>query len=377
MKARKRHKDQSMTLGFGPKSFPGKSRWTFNWRSPLSKFLFCAAMLSVFVILCIMQSLGAHENADAYSNFFQSYAKPLLIPRPPGSKNSAEVVNFLDNTLSSMGYLVHRQTFLDRDPTGVEYSFTNVWTETNPKLPKLVFACHHDSKVIPEGSPKGESNFVGAVDSSIPCAILLQLAELVSSASEDECKGVAAAKKKFSFVFLFFDGEEAFYHWTDTDSLYGSRYFVSHINKSHPGFVQNIKMFTLLDLLGARELSFRQTIESKTDECYRSLSNIETKLRETNPKEQSMQNRMCHNRFEYHWGHKRYFTSHKMSGVSDDHLPFQEEGVPILHLISVPFPKVWHTMEDTEASLHHPTIENILIILIQFIDTHLISCVNK
>ena len=33
---------------------------------------------------------------------------------------------------------------------------------------RLVLACHHDSKKLP--------NFVGATDSAVPCAILLDLA---------------------------------------------------------------------------------------------------------------------------------------------------------------------------------------------------------
>ena len=30
--------------------------------------------------------------------------------------------------------------------------------------------------------------------------------------------------------------------------------------------------------------------------------------------------------------------------ISDDHLPFLDRGVPILHLIPSPFPSVWHTV---------------------------------
>lgn len=31
-------------------------------------------------------------------------------------------------------------------------------------------------------------------------------------------------------------------------------------------------------------------------------------------------------------------------GIGDDHLPFVEKGVPVVHIISVPFPNVWHTL---------------------------------
>ena len=30
--------------------------------------------------------------------------------------------------------------------------------------------------------------------------------------------------------------------------------------------------------------------------------------------------------------------------VEDDHLPFLHKGVPVLHMIPLPFPRVWHTL---------------------------------
>ena len=40
-----------------------------------------------------------------------------------------------------------------------------------------------------------------------------------------------------------------------------------------------------------------------------------------------------------------YFDSYmpsRYAGIEDDHIPFLQRGVPILHLISWPFPHVWH-----------------------------------
>ena len=39
------------------------------------------------------------------------------------------------------------------------------------------------------------------------------------------------------------------------------------------------------------------------------------------------------------------------AGVQDDHLPFLQRGVPIVHLIPVPFPAVWHTAADDASVL--------------------------
>jgi hypothetical protein len=39
-----------------------------------------------------------------------------------------------------------------------------------------------------------------------------------------------------------------------------------------------------------------------------------------------------------------WFNGHSWGGIEDDHLPFLAGGVPVLHLIPSPFPRVWHTM---------------------------------
>jgi hypothetical protein len=37
-------------------------------------------------------------------------------------------------------------------------------------------------------------------------------------------------------------------------------------------------------------------------------------------------------------------------------------GVPICHLIAVPFPSVWHTMGDNEDALHMDTVNDLALI---------------
>ena len=44
--------------------------------------------------------------------------------------------------------------------------------------------------------------------------------------------------------------------------------------------------------------------------------------------------------------------------VEDDHIPFMERGVNILHLIPSPFPPVWHQMSDDGEHLDGPVVED-------------------
>lgn len=46
-------------------------------------------------------------------------------------------------------------------------------------------------------------------------------------------------------------------------------------------------------------------------------------------------------------------------------------GVPILHLISAPFPSVWHTAGDDESALHYPTIDSLNKIMRVFVSEYL------
>ena len=55
------------------------------------------------------------------------------------------------------------------------------------------------------------------------------------------------------------------------------------------------------------------------------------------------------------------------AGLQDDHIPFLKKGVPILHLIPVPFPAVWHTDMDTVANTHKPSIAALASILRVFV----------
>lgn len=45
--------------------------------------------------------------------------------------------------------------------------------------------------------------------------------------------------------------------------------------------------------------------------------------------------------------------------------------VPVLHVISAPFPSVWHTKDDNEDALHYPTIDNLNKIFRIFVSEYL------
>ncbi|XP_054855278.1 glutaminyl-peptide cyclotransferase-like protein isoform X2 [Eublepharis macularius] len=167
---------------------------------------------------------------------------------------------------------------------------------------------------------------------------------------------------KVSLQLLFLDGEEAFGEWSDTDSLYGARHLAERMSKAslRPGVtqLQAMALFVLLDLLGADGLTIQNHF-SDTASWFERLVSIERRLHRLNLLASHPQEQL-------------YFSRHPIYGpVQDDHVPFLQRGVPVLHLIATPFPVFWHTMEDTEVNLHRPTVENLCKILAAFVAEYL------
>uniref|UniRef100_H2ZMW5 glutaminyl-peptide cyclotransferase n=1 Tax=Ciona savignyi TaxID=51511 RepID=H2ZMW5_CIOSA len=57
--------------------------------------------------------------------------------------------------------------------------------------------------------------------------------------------------------------------------------------------------------------------------------------------------------------------------IDDDHKYFAQAGVPILHLISYPFPSVWHTMGDNASVMNYQRTEVISRVIAAFVCEYL------
>ncbi|XP_004710444.1 glutaminyl-peptide cyclotransferase-like protein [Echinops telfairi] len=287
---------------------------------------------------------------------WDTYLRPLLVVRPPGSPGNLQVRKFLETTLQSLtaGWHVELDPFTASTPLGL-LDFGNVVATLDPRAARhLTLACHYDSKLFPPGS----APFVGATDSAVPCALLLELAralDLELSKAKEQAAPV-------SLQLLFLDGEEALKQWGPKDSLYGSRHLAQLMESAPhspgPTRIQAIELFVLLDLLGAPHPTFYSHFP-RTTRWFHRLRGIEKRLHRLNLLQSHPQELM-------------YFQPGEAPGsVEDDHVPFLRRGVPVLHLISTPFPSVWHTPADSEANLHPPTVHNLSRILAVFLAEYL------
>ncbi|KAB1273681.1 Glutaminyl-peptide cyclotransferase-like protein [Camelus dromedarius] len=265
-------------------------------------------------------------------------------------------LRFLEATLRTLtaGWHVELDPFTASTPLG-PLDFGNVVATLDPGAARhLTLACHYDSKLLPSGL----APFVGATDSAVPCALLLELAQ----ALDLELSRAKEQAAPVTLQLLFLDGEEALKEWGPKDSLYGSRH-LAQLMESAPhssGFtrIQAIELFMLLDLLGAPNPTFYSHFPRTSRWFYR-LRSIEKRLHRLNL-------------LQSHPWEVMYFQSGEPPGsVEDDHIPFLRRGVPVLHLISTPFPSVWHTSDDSEANLHPPTVHNLSRILAVFLAEYL------
>jgi glutaminyl-peptide cyclotransferase len=230
-----------------------------------------------------------------------------LGPRPPGSDAIEKARVYIDSQLSKLGWQVTRQSFTDDTPRG-KVAFVNLVArfrsaarETTP--PFFLLCSHYDTKAIET------FRFVGANDGGSSTGLLLELARVLAQHPK------LASKVEL----VFFDGEEAYENFSETDGLYGSRHFAGDLEKTKAA--KQFRGGILFDMVGDISL----TITLAPNSPSRIAQNIfdaadALKLR-------------------------NYFTYFDRD-ITDDHTPLNAVGIPTIDLIDFDF-AWWHTAEDT------------------------------
>lgn len=224
--------------------------------------------------------------------------------RAPGSPGMAKQQAYLRAKLK--GDDVEEDSFKAKTPAG-EFEITNIIAKYPGSTDDIiVIASHYDTNYPLK-------DYVGANDGASSSALLLELA--------NQFRG---KKRTGPAVWLvWFDGEEAFDKWSDTDSLYGSKHLAAKWQQS--GVLKKIKAFILADMIGDADLNIDHDANSTKwlgDLVYQAAINV---------------------------SRKAYFYARDIS-VEDDHLPFVRAGVPSVDLIDINYGynNVYHhTSEDT------------------------------
>ena len=270
------------------------------WR----KIVFIAASTAIEAQCASAESIWKEFSGE---NAF-THVKRLvnLGPRPASSAALEKSRAYITEQLKSFGWNVTRQTFSAKTPRGV-MTFANL-IATFPSSdrsvsPSFLLCSHYDTKTFDTIS------FVGANDGGSSTGLLIEMARVLGM------QPTKAAKTEL----VFFDGEEAFENFTETDGLYGSRHFADELGDS-----KQTKRFhggMLFDMVGDKSLTVMLPPESPADLASSLFAAADAlKVRE----------------------HFTYFDR----DITDDHTPPNTIGIPVIDIIDFDFP-AWHTAGDT------------------------------
>ena len=291
---------------------------------------------------------------------------PILIPRVPGTPGSTKVLaHFVEYFRTSLpDWAVSFQNSTSKTPVhgDREVPFVNFIATRDPpwsspgNVGRLTLVAHYDSLYKPDG-------FIGAIDSAAPCAMIMHAVQSIDHALTKKWNSMQADDFDVDFEdhlgiqVIFLDGEEAFLHWNDQDSIYGARSLAEEWEQtSNPAAsvyknpLDSIDLFVLLDLLGSAEYHNIPSWQHSSHWSYVHMANLEQKLRDVG-RFKTKSNQPWLNE-----GSKKetdLFSSYLMQ---DDHIPFVARGVECLHLIPSRFPSVWHTINDDGEHLDMDTV---------------------
>ncbi len=270
-----------------------------------------AFLSALAVAACVAPAAWARDFSGARA---MEYARKVVQfgPRPPASAAMRGLRAYILAQLKLDGCEVSEDSFTARTPGGPA-AMVNIIARFPGKSGRaVVFSGHYDTKRM------AGVRFVGADDGGSSTAFLLEMAEALRGAEHAD-----------DIYLVWFDGEEAFGQWSDTDSLYGSRHLAERWAADHT--LGRIKALILVDMIGDRDLDIMDE-ENSSPALRRLVWSTAARL-----------------------GYGKYFLD-TGGPVDDDHMPFVKMGVNAVDLID--FDKsYWHTPDDTIDKLSAHSFE--------------------
>ena len=238
-------------------------------------------------------------------------------PRPAGSAALEKTREFLLQELRSYpGLKVSVDEFKPVTPRG-RIVMKNLIAELPGQTPAtIIIGSHYDTKEFKRFT------FVGANDGGSSTGALLEIARVLA----------AAGPRKYTYQFVFFDGEEAFCEeWGECldgkDHTYGSQYMADRLKAEKR--TSQVKAMILLDMVGDKDLTIPRE-ESSSQWLVEAIWGTASEI-----------------------GYGKEFPSRSFMIGDDDHMPFLRNGIPAVDVIDFEYGhgngdhSYWHTAEDT------------------------------
>ena len=267
-----------------------------------------------FLLVFLVSLAGAERTRGSQPRVWEEFSgeKALahvqrlvdLGPRPAGSEAIEKSRDYIENQLRLSGWEVTRQAFTDDTPRG-KVRFVNLiarFPAQRNNARSFLLCSHYDTKTF------DSFRFVGANDAGSSTGLLLELGRVLGQHPD------LAGKIEL----VFFDGEEAYEHFSEKDGLFGSRYFARQLGSSG---AKQFRGGILFDMVGDRSLTITFPPDSPAEMARDLFASAEAlKLR-------------------------NYFT-YLGRELIDDHTPLNAIGIPTIDVIDFDFPW-WHTADDT------------------------------
>ena len=248
-------------------------------------------------------------------------------PRPAGSRSLEDSRGYIMAQLSEAGWEVERQAFTAETTRG-RIEFVNLIArhkslDKSRAQPSWLLASHYDTKLL-DGI-----HFVGANDAGSSTGLLLEFARVIGSSA-----GLAAKVQ-----LVFFDGEEAFETFSDTDGLYGSRYFAKQLASLDR--TKDFRGAIVFDMVGDKSLRITLPPDSPVELARGIFASADAlKLR-------------------------NYFTYFDRQ-ITDDHTPLNAVGIPTIDIIDFDFVQ-WHTAGDNIESISAESLRIVGTVALHFL----------
>lgn len=258
------------------------------------------------------EALDLWKHFDGQRAFAHVERQVALGPRPPGTEAHRQLQAYLVDELKKLGLRVQEHKFTADTPRGkVEFNNIIAWLDAGADI--LLLGSHYDTKWY------DEFVFVGANDAGSSTGALLEAARVLS-----ENRGAL----RDTVAMVFFDGEECFVRYSETDGFYGSRQLIRDWKRD--GTLRRIKAMVHMDMVGDKDLTMTLSLD---DDQHLATAALD-----------AAQELGVRHKFKLMGG---------AGLIHDDHTLFKAEGIPAVNLMDFEYGSrpglndYWHTPNDT------------------------------
>lgn len=311
--------------------------------------------LSLFLLIAMVLTIGTAaiaqdggEDAPTIPPFFdgeRAYTHLESVmqfgPHPTGSEEIVLVGDLIIEHLEATGWEVVTQEFV-HDAVGVPFPVRNIIAKRG-EGPITMLASHYDSRLWADNDPdphKRQNLIPGANDGGSSTSVLMEYADMLNQYYDFNEQ----------VWLVFFDAEDngRIPGW---DWIIGSRYMAENLNEL--GVTpEDFRLMILFDMVG----------EMDADDFEAPGIPATAGQQEFPIESYSLQSAPEHVEAiwlaAYQLGYGDIFPYRERGSITDDHLPFIEQGIPAVDIIDLNYP-YWHTIEDTIDKVSPLSLERV------------------